>query len=126
MKRYHLLGAAWMVLATACAVNPVAPEFRGIYGSWDLKLLVGGLAGTRQPATDALQYRFAQSGDLQIIRNDSVVERTKFSATKEPVLKFRSPVFGYTTRRFALVARDTLVLYSECCDRYDEIFVRIR
>jgi hypothetical protein len=128
--------------AAGCASAPRGPDAERLFGTWRWVSSIGGIAG--RPTTPDLQgysvrYRFQANGILEVVRDDSVTDRTRFrigqrselgGAPRRTVLRYDKPVNvmppPLAEQYLRFQSPDTLVLGDTCADCFEHTFVRVR
>ena len=122
------LSVALAAVVVAACGDPVAPEFRWIFGSWEWVRSCCGLGGQSiTPATEGynLTYVFEPGGVLQVFRDDSLVALTTFSvrweqryedAPRIAVIRYAREVLGQREQILERRGPDRLMLKSACRD----------
>lgn len=113
----------------------VYDQFMDIYGNWRLDSITGGFSGTGYvPNFDFLELK--ETGIYGFIRDDTILEFGKIQITEQTTERLKitfipdnavDNIFFYDPVKYIrFTGKDSLNLYSPCCDRYNYHFVRIR
>jgi hypothetical protein len=111
----------------------VDEQFMDIYGNWRLDSISGGFFGTGYiPNFDFLELK--ETGIYGFIRNDTILEFGKIQIDEQTTERLKitffpdnavNNIFFFDSEKYIrLTGKDSLNLYSPCCDRYNYHFVR--
>lgn len=129
-------------VVAGCASAPRGPDAERLFGTWRWVSSMGGIAG--RPITPDVQgysirYRFQPSGVLEVVRDDTVTDRTRFrigqrselgGAPPRTVVRYDKPVNvlppPLPEQYLRFQGADTLILGDTCADCFEHTFVRVR
>lgn len=108
-------------------------KYRNVYGSWALRAISGGFAGSGfSPDFDFLEVQ--RIGIFKIFRNDSVlaygkirIEEQRDNSVKVAFMPEESlqSVSIFESEKLIDLRKDTMNLFSPCCDLFNYHFVRL-
>ena len=136
--------AAFIFLSATCnkAMQVTDPNLKKIFGKWQWVESSGGFAGkivTPQKAGYSLRLQFSTDGIYLKYKNDSLVDRKKFSLSRQKsihnnneawVVSFTddTPVFNESPLPMSVSfeGSDTLILNEEVYDGFQYKYLRIK
>lgn len=123
---------------TACEDDEIDnyPNKNKIYGEWQWRQSSGGFVGETIYADSvdhSLSYSFTLNSNYEYRRNDSILSYGMFNIFKNNSIHFPSPnnqlylsnyIGSSESLTFNFSGNDTLILYDECIDCYQHLYIR--